>query len=149
MFCRTCGNKLEENEKVCKICGTETEIPVAEIEVKFTPTSEEEAYRVAAKHYWYCFICPILFFIPILDKEKGKDIPSGIEVANNTLWLLILSIGISALKTIIASFYIPILPTILSLCSIAVSVFTLVAWIMALCGRGIKVPIFKDIEIIK
>lgn len=106
---------------------------------------DDEAYKIAAKNNWYCFLLPILFFLPILDDKK--NIPGNKDVANTTLWILILNVGINILRSIfsgIGAIYYP-----LWLLSSAVSIFAIVAFVMALAGKAICVPGLKDVKFFK
>ena len=134
MFCNKCGAEMVDN--VCPSCGA-TEATEA---TEATPimASGDEAYRKAAKEYWYCFLFPLLFFLPIL-KEK-KKVPGNIDVANNALWLFIINIAATAISGF-ASF--------LSILPAAVVVLYIVMAVKAYKNDAMKLPTVGDIKIIK
>lgn len=105
---------------------------------------DKAIYRAAAKKYWYCFFFPILFFIPILKDNKLE--PGSADVANNVLWIFILNFATTFLYNISSSNF---FTGIFGLLSTVCSIFALVAFICAACGKGIKVPFFEKIKIIK
>lgn len=135
MFCEKCGKEM--NGERCENCGH-----VIEPAVNVEPVNVEDNYEAKAKKYWYCFLFPILFFIPMV-KEKGNE--NAMAVANNVLWLMILNVGIG----IASPFFSGVLLTLLNLLSVAISVFAIVAAIKACIGKGIKVPGLGDVKIIK
>lgn len=110
-------------------------------------TDKDAAYKAAAKRYWYCFLLPILFFIPITDEYKTYECNK--KVANNALWVLILNVAGSVLGTVFSSFEINILSLACSLIVFVNGIFATVAFICALAGKGIRMPIFGNIKIIK
>lgn len=129
MFCEKCGAEMLDG--VCPNCKDEG--------VEAQPVLDaDEAYRVASKANWYCYLLPIFFFVPIL-KEK-KNIPGNIDVANNALWLLILA----AIAPILANFI-----SILSILSAVVSIFSIVMAVKAYKGEAMEIPYLSDIKIIK
>lgn len=108
----------------------------------------ETAYKLAAKRYWYVFLIPILFFIPITDKFKGYDCNK--EVANNALWILIINVVGNVLATLFSSCDgISALSGVFSLIVTANGIFALVAMICALSGKGIKMPGLGKVRIVK
>lgn len=108
---------------------------------------KDAAYKAAAKRYWYCFLLPILFFIPITDEYKTYECNK--EVANNALWVLILNVAGSVLGSAFSSFEINVLSLVCSLIVFANGIFATVAFICALAGKGIRMPIFGNIRIVK
>ncbi len=109
--------------------------PVAPIQPNLSAMSEDEAYRYQAKKQWYCFLFPILFFLPILNEKK--DVPGNKKVANNALIVL----GVSVLVGIITGltpYSLRGLDTILTLAEFA---FSLTMLITALTGKAIKLPL--------
>ena len=112
-----------------------------------TPSQAEydkAIYRAAAQKYCYCFFFLILFFIPILKDNKLE--PGSADVANNVLWIFILNFAATFLYNISGDGF---LAGIFGLFSTVCSIFALVATICAACGKGIKVPLFEKVKIIK
>lgn len=149
MFCKNCGKEIENG--ICPNCGN---VESTAIQQSFPsvngfensqeqPIDEKAVYRAAAKKYWYAFLIPVLFFVPIMKENKNEA--GNIDVANNALWILILNIA----ATILNSFFSGFLGTMFSLVSSAVGVFAFVMFICAVSGNGIKVPCLGDIKIIK
>ena len=141
MFCKNCGKEIENG--VCPNCRSIENTAAQQPFQQEQPIDEKAVYRAAAKKYWYAFLIPVLFFVPIMKENKNEA--GNIDVANNALWILILNIA----ATILNSFFSGFLGTMFSLVSSAVGVFAFVMFICAVSGNGIKVPCLGDIKIIK
>lgn len=95
----------------------------------------------------YCYLVPLLFFIPILN--NGKTVPGNLDVANNTLWLFILEVGVTLLRRILSSLGLSLLSGVFGVLSTLVGILTLAAFICAISGNAFKIPKLGEIKIIK
>lgn len=154
MFCENCGNEITNGENVCPVCGVKNNFyednnPNQDYSDDmnqnaqpynyndYNAVDEDEAYRTQAKKQWYCFLFPILFFIPML-KDK-KDIPGNKEVANAALIVFLVNLIVVIINKVINN--ITDGSVITSLLSFANFVFELTMLISALCNKAIKLPI--------
>ena len=109
--------------------------PVAPIQPNLSAMSEDDAYRYQAKQQWYCFLMPILFFLPILNEKK--DIPGNKAVANNTLLMLLLGFLVVIIRTI-TPYSLGFVDTILGFAQLA---FNVTMFVTAVTGKAIKLPL--------
>ena len=115
-----------------------------------TQPDEDAAYKAAAKKYWYCFLLPILFFIPISDEYKKYDCNK--DVASNVLWIFILNFACTIVSRILASIgggFMSSMALVVNLIGAAVGIFAIVAAIKGAKGNGIRVPLVGDKKIFK
>ena len=115
-----------------------------------TQPDEDAAYKAAAKKYWYCFLLPILFFIPISDEYKKYDCNK--DVASNVLWIFILNFACTIVSRILASIgggFMSTMALVVNLIGAAVGIFAIVAAIKGAKGNGIRVPLVGDKKIFK
>lgn len=117
--------------------------PVADDSLEY----ENAVYQASAKKHWYCYLVPLLFFIPVLN--NGKADPGNLDVANNTLWLFILEVGATLIRRILSSLGLSLLSGVFGVLSTLVSIFTLAAFICAVSGNAFKIPKLEKIKIIK
>lgn len=115
-----------------------------------TQPDEDAAYKAAAKKYWYCFLLPILFFIPISDEYKKYDCNK--DVASNVLWIFILNFACTIVSRILASIgggFMSTMALVVNFIGAAVGIFAIVAAIKGAKGNGIRVPLVGDKKIFK
>lgn len=115
-----------------------------------TQPDEDVAYKAAAKKYWYCFLLPILFFIPISDEYKKYDCNK--DVASNVLWIFILNLACTVVSRILASIgggFISSMALVVNLIGAAVGIFAIVAAIKGAKGNGVRVPLVGNKRIFK
>lgn len=103
--------------------------------------------RIPLRELWECQLVPLLFFIPILN--NGKTVPGNLDVANNTLWLFILEVGVTLLRRILSSLGLSLLSGVFGVLSTLVGIFTLATFICAVSGNAFKIPKLGEIKIIK
>lgn len=108
---------------------------------------ENAVYQASAKKHWYCYLVPLLFFIPVLN--NGKADPGNLDVANNTLWLFILEVGVTLIRRILSSLGLSLLSGVFGVLSTLVGILTLAAFICAISGNAFKIPKLEKIKIIK
>ena len=115
-----------------------------------TQPDEDAAYKAAAKKYWYCFLLPILFFIPISDEYKKYDCNK--DVASNVLWIFILNFACTVVSRILASIgsgFMSSMALVVNLIGAAVGIFAIVAAIKGAKGNGVRVPFVGNKRIFK
>lgn len=115
-----------------------------------TQPDEDAAYKAAAKKYWYCFLLPILFFIPISDEYKKYDCNK--DVASNVLWIFILNFACTIVSRILASIgggFMSTMALVVNLIGAAVGIFAIVAAIKGAKGNGVRVPLVGNKRIFK
>lgn len=148
MFCTNCGCEIADDAVFCPHCGVKNADALYDQQEATQPqpasaVTEDADFKAAAKKYWYCFLFPLVFFVPILN--NGRQHPGNADVANSALWVLILTFGLNILGAFVWGF----LSSILSLCSIVVSGFSFVNFILSLCGKAVQIPLLGSVKIIK
>lgn len=127
------------------------EVPELQNDVQSeTQPDEDAAYKAAAKKYWYCFLLPILFFIPISDEYKKYDCNK--DVASNVLWIFILNFACTIVSRILASIgsgFMSSMALVVNLIGAAVGIFAIVAAIKGAKGNGVRVPLVGNKRIFK
>ncbi len=152
-FCTNCGSQYDEGTKFCPNCGASTaEETEKQTNSTYTeqntqqntyqqPVNPQPAYQQSASDNSKTFailavVFPILFFLPLVTNPKTEF---GTFWANQSLLLLLLSIVGSLTAGI--------------LIGIAVYIFEVVLWIMALIsvckGEMNPLPLIGGIQIIK
>lgn len=169
-FCQNCGTPAEQDESTIVNTSVETQqqtvsapqyangtynIPSSndgvnngytQISPQIPPQMavNDADYKIAAKNNWYCYLFPILFFLPILN--ENKNIPGNKDVANNVLWLFILNVGNVLLKSIFAN---TSLYGLFSFVNFGFTIFAIVVFITVCCGKAMRVPVLDKVKIIK
>ena len=82
MFCQHCGRQLDDNDKFCTSCGTQTPSATEPTSVYYTPEpSAPPAEEASAAWWWLGFVEPLigllLFFslkklLPAASRKVGK-----------------------------------------------------------------------------
>lgn len=143
MYCRYCGKEIEPDSSYCPYCGGKTSNRSSQLPVNSMTVIYALAY------------VPILFWLPLVWKNKTDF---GRKVANQGLWLLILSVGLNVAFSILEVIFgvtIVFLPLSLTLdilsglCGIGVVVLMVIGIVSAVQHRLFRIPIVGEIELIK